>query len=104
MDIFNSIRKWVLNISLDYEINAQQYPVNGTQYEVSSNCNSISFFNSGNATATINNVPVLAGTTFNVTGNIGEVCTTVFLITYPPGTAMADKQITVIRKTYKGEN
>lgn len=67
--------------------------------QISSNCNSITFYNQGTATAYIEGVPIISGASLAIDGNECEFTDDIFNLTFDTtGTTI----LTVIKKTYNG--
>jgi hypothetical protein len=76
-----------------YYTEVMQYTSN---YNLISNCNSISFTNNGTATAFVNKYPLGPGATLTISGNYGEIDVTEYKINFPANAGL----MTVIRKLY----
>lgn len=78
-----------------YNINVLQY--GETQY-VSSNCNSITFLNTGGAIVLIQQSIQLAnGQSFTVEGNERELCVQEFLVTF---SGEGEQKCVIVKKNY----
>jgi hypothetical protein len=81
------------------EVTAQYYPDAQGNNSVNSNCNTITFYNTGTCQAYVNRIPLNAGTSISIEGDTLDTITTIFSITY---TGSGTKQVCVIKKTYQG--
>ena len=82
---------------IEYDITIQGY---ATPAFVQSNCNSITFLNLGNATATIDQaVPLLQNQSFTIDGNQCEHTNHVFQINFDTSTGTT-QNLVVILKSY----
>jgi hypothetical protein len=77
-----------------FTINTQVVTENGV---VESNCNAITFKNTGAATVYVKGVPLVTGEPMEVTGNDDEMDITQYDIRFGSGAA----QLIVLRKTYQ---
>lgn len=77
-----------------YFVDIIQYGSNNT---IVSNCNSISFVNTGTVNAEVNKYILIPGASLTITGNADEIDTTNYQISFTGGTGI----LTVIRKHYK---
>lgn len=75
----------------------EQAEIHNSPGEVRSNCNSITFLNSGTIAATVNGVPVAVGDQYVSNGNEGEENKTLYRLAFVGGGA---GEMIVIRKTY----
>lgn len=88
---------------LEYTFNIQ-FVVEPTYFEISRNCNGVSFVNVGTTLATIENFPINAslvpganGESFNIGGNRGEILGKIQInIGFP----VANGRVAVIQKLY----
>jgi hypothetical protein len=78
-----------------YKIDTLNYR---TSYQVRSDCNDITFFNSGNANIILNSSLTLRpGSSISFSGNEREIDTTIYSWTMPPGLGGS---ITIFRKIF----
>ena len=66
--------------------------------DVDSNCNSITFSNTGTGVIYIDKFPLSSNQTISITGNANEICVNKFKILFTVGAS--GQACTVIRKTY----
>jgi archaellum component FlaF (FlaF/FlaG flagellin family) len=79
-----------------YKIDTLNYNYN---YQVKSDCNDITFYNSGGVNLTINSSLVLTpGASISFSGNEQEIDTTIYSWNFPAGVGV--KSITIFRKIY----
>jgi hypothetical protein len=67
-----------------------------TNYNLTSNCNGISFTNTGSSTLFVNKYKLTPGATLSINGNYGELDTTQYKINFPANSG----ECTIIRKMY----
>lgn len=67
-----------------------------SNYNLISNCNSISFTNTGTVNAYVNKFELAPGATLAIAGNFGEIDVTEYKISFPNNAG----QLSVIRKMY----
>ena len=80
----------------NYKIDTLNY---NYSYQVRSDCNDITFYNSGGVNITLNSSLVLnPGASISFSGNEQEIDTTIYTWTFPPGAGL--KAITIFRKIY----
>ena len=66
--------------------------------QVRSDCNAIQFVNLGTANVVINqNITLITNQTFTIEGNQGEICKTVFSISF---TGVGTNNCVIVKKTY----
>lgn len=82
---------------ITYETETKVYRTDG--YTIS-NCNSIVFINTGTAVVTVDQVRLVAGAQFVVTGNINEINVKQYQFSFGTG---INKSLTVVRKVYSNE-
>jgi hypothetical protein len=75
-----------------YKIDVQSY---STSIDIESNCNAITFYNSGTIDAKINTIPLLAGQSLSIEGNNNEIDATVYHLDFGGNTTGV---VFVIRK------
>jgi archaellum component FlaF (FlaF/FlaG flagellin family) len=79
-----------------YKIDTLNYNYN---YQVRSDCNDITFYNSGGVNLTLNSSLVLTpGASISFSGNEQEIDTTIYTWVFPAGAGV--KSITIFRKIY----
>jgi len=79
---------------IEYDVNFITYDANGF---ITSNCNSITFFNYGTNLCTIEQIPLQQGQSFTIDGNAGEIIHKQFLATF---TGAGTNQLITIKKNY----
>jgi len=77
-----------------YKIEVMQY---NTTRKIASNCNAITFINSGAVTCLVQTIPVVAGASLVIEGNENEMDVTEYNLDFGTSTAGI---LTVIRKYY----
>ena len=77
-----------------YRIEIQQYQQN---YNVTSQCNNITFINNGASTIQINNFNLVAGASLSIGGNENEIDTTVYQLNFQGAT---NGNVSVIKKIF----
>jgi hypothetical protein len=76
-----------------YRTEVIQYATNNNLY---SNCNGISFVNTGTVDVLVNKYTITPGTSLTINGNAGEMDVTQYIMYFPNGNG----NLTVIRKFY----
>lgn len=77
-----------------YKIEINQYQQN---FNIISNCNNITFINSGAIAVQINQFTLVAGASLSIGGNANEIDTTVYNISFSGAT---NGNVVVIRKIF----
>ena len=82
----------------------QKYDISFVSYNapfiISSNCNSITFLNLGTATAFIEGVPIISGSSITIDGNQCEYSETYYSLTFDTTIAGTTQNFVAIKKTY----
>lgn len=65
--------------------------------QTDSNCNGLTFVNTGSVSVTVDNLLLQPGQQLTITGNENEVCVKIFYFTFPAG---LNPSLTVIFKRY----
>ncbi|NBP74417.1 MAG: hypothetical protein EBU61_00040 [Crocinitomicaceae bacterium] len=79
---------------IEYDVNFITYDQNGF---ITSNCNTITFYNLGSNVVTIEQIPLQQGQSFSIDGNAGEIMHKQFLATF---TGAGTNQLLTIKKNY----
>lgn len=77
-----------------YKIELNQYQQN---YNIVSNCNNITFINTGAIAVQINQFTLVAGASLSIGGNANEIDTTIYTVSFSGAT---NGNLTVIRKIF----
>ena len=80
-----------------YDISFVSY---NAPFIISSFCNSITFLNIGTATAYIEGVPIISGTSITIDGNECEYSETYYSLTFDTTIAGTTQNFVAIKKTY----
>jgi len=82
-----------------YDISFVSY---NAPFIIASNCNSITFLNIGTATAYIEGVPIISGSSITIDGNECEYSETYYSLTFDTTIAGTTQNFVAIKKTYVG--